>query len=115
MTGWTQAEPEWTDTERNKMLDLAAFEQEVCDCGFHESFAETDPDLIFDAKVCPVCAGLALNGRVQHAMDEKKRKRLGEKPPPSAPDPADGRRNYLRTPTPVEVAARAAKKKTPTT
>lgn len=106
LLGWTQAEPEWTDREREKLLDLATYEAEVCSCGFHESIAQDDPDLIFDAKVCPVCSGVAKSVRIQGARDEVHRKRLGDNPPPAAADPADGRTNILRAPTPAEVAAR---------
>lgn len=102
LTGWTQAESEWISAERDKMLDLQQFEREVCDCGFHESFADTDPDLIFDKRICPVCAGVALNNRVQDDRDKKIRARRGENAPASTPDPADGRHNFVRSPTPAE-------------
>lgn len=74
------------------MLALTVYEATLCACGFPPEVADTDPDLQVKYRHCPVCAGLAKVARLQHAEDEKVTKKLGEKPPPDADLPGDGRR-----------------------
>lgn len=96
-------EPEWTDDERDKMLDLAAYEAEVHEtCGLHDSVAKTDPDLQVVTDVCPICAGIELNMRVIGETDRQIRKGMGDPPPAHEPDPADGRRISLRANVPTD-------------
>lgn len=89
-------EIEWDDYEREKMLGLAQFEAKVCECGFHESVADEDPDLELAVRVCPVCSGLARHMRKMAAADDAARKALGAKPDPEARHPGDGRHVRLR-------------------
>lgn len=88
-------DPEWDDFEREKMLALAEFEAGICDCNLHRSVADADPDLNLLLPVCPVCADLARSLRVIAAEDDAAVKQLGEKPPPDARRPDDGRRVAL--------------------
>ena len=103
----TETEPEWDDRERLKMLALGKFEAGLCECGWHEDLTG-DPDnhFTFVERVCPVCRGSAQQTRMQHAADEAFDKTLGDKPPPGAPRPADGRRTAVRLMGPDEVAER---------
>lgn len=100
MTGYTLVtrESEWGDGERDKMLALAEYEAGICECGMHQSIADTDPDLDMLARICPVCSGLAKNFRIIADSDEKAMKELhGNKvPPPEAERPEDGRHYSLR-------------------
>lgn len=89
-------EPEWDDVEREKMFDLAEYEEKVCKCGFHESIADQDPDLEMDLRVCPICAGVAKGVRILDAEDDKQVKALGRDPAPDASLPDDGRHIRLR-------------------
>ncbi|MFS3128672.1 hypothetical protein ACLM5J_09730 [Nocardioides sp. Bht2] len=89
-------EAEWTDAERSKMLALAQFDREVCDCGLHRSIADADPHLEMQERVCPVCAASAKNYRLIEDRDEKAMKAHGDKPAPGITRPGDGRRLYLR-------------------
>lgn len=82
--------------ERAKMQGLAIYESQLCECGVHESIAQTDPDMEIDLPVCPVCAGLAQQMRVLNANDATASKSVGAELKPSAPRPADGRRVRLR-------------------
>lgn len=91
--GWTQAESEWDDNERAKMEGLALYEAQICDCGFHESTADEDPDTELDYRVCPICAGIAQSMRIQNEADNKVK---GEKPDPKRPWPEDGRHVRLK-------------------
>ena len=89
------------------MLALEVYERGICECGFHEDL--TDPAQHFyqiETRTCPVCAGTARYGRVQHDADEKQRKAFGDTMPPSTPDPADGRKTFIRPLSPVEVEQR---------
>lgn len=91
------------------MLALEVYERGICACGFHEDL--TDPERHFytlETKTCPVCAGLAKYGRVQHEADERVRKARGESAPVTEPDPADGRRTFIRPLSPAEVEKRRA-------
>lgn len=74
------------------MLDLAAYEAHLCACGLPESVADMDPDLDMVERICPVCAGLAVNHRIIHAADKEVARSLGQNPDPKAPRPEDGRR-----------------------
>lgn len=87
---------EWDDVERAKMQGLALYEAQICNCGLHESIAETDPDLDIVLPVCPVCAGLAQQMRVLAESDATEVKALGDKPAASAVRPADGRSVRLK-------------------
>lgn len=83
------------------MFALAEYEAGMCDCGMHKSIADTDPDLEMPARVCPVCSALAKNFRVIADSDEKALKeRYGDKVPPEAARPEDGRHFALRTKPP---------------
>jgi hypothetical protein len=88
-------EPEWDDDERAKLLALAQYESEICDCGFHTTVADSDPALAMKVRVCPVCAGLAQNFRVIRAQDDAAEKQLGQNPPPERERPEDGRHIQL--------------------
>lgn len=89
-------EPEWDDYERDKMLALGLHEAGICECGFHESIADEDPDLELDIRVCPVCKELAPIMRKHDDADAKARRAQGQKPDPEAPLPSDGRHVRLR-------------------
>jgi len=85
-------ESEWDDVERDKMLALAEYDNGMCDCGMHKSVADTDPDLEMTERICPVCSGIARNLRVIADRDAKTLKECyGDKVPPDAPRPEDGR------------------------
>lgn len=85
------------------MLALADYEAHVCDCGFHESEADQDPDLALEFRVCPVCSGMAKSLRMIAAADETAVRELGDKPPPEAQRPEDGRYPLLRRKIPAEL------------
>jgi hypothetical protein len=89
---------EWDPYERSKLLALAEYEAGVCECGFHQSVADTDPHLEIAARVCPVCAGVTQSTRVLHAEDDKHVKSLGKNAPPQKALPDDGRYLFLRPP-----------------
>lgn len=89
-------EPEWDDIERDKMLALAQYDRELCDCGMHISVADTDPDLEMVERICPVCAGVARNMRIYVDTDKKA---TDVKAPPEASRPTDGRHLSLRPKT----------------
>lgn len=95
-------EPEWDDHERAKMQALTEYEAKVCDCGFHESVADTDPDLELVFRTCPVCAGTAQQMRVIAAQDDKAVEKLGKTPAPEAVRPDDGRHIGLRRKMPAQ-------------
>jgi len=97
-------EPEWDDLERDKMLALDEYELGICECGFHRSVADEDPDLEITVRHCPVCAGLAQRHRQIQAEDEKAVKALGESPAPEAERPDDGRLLGLRPKLPPDLA-----------
>lgn len=111
LTGYTLVirEPEWTDLDRQMIEELDAYERDVHACGHHKSVIH-DPESGFEPKVdkCPVCAGVAVYSRVLQAEDEAARKKRGEKAPPTAPLPSDGRSWYMRMLTPAEAAERKA-------
>lgn len=67
--------------------------------------------LIPSTRVCPVCKGADMFLRKQHAEDEAAKKQQGTDPSPLTPQPGDGRKTYLRSATPQEIAA--AKKQRP--
>lgn len=97
-------ETEWSDYERDKMLALALYESEICDCGLHKSIADTDPDLETVVRICPVCSNLARNGRIIADRDATQlKKRHGEKIPAEAPRPDDGRYLTLGAKSPDSV------------
>lgn len=77
------------------MRALAEYEAGICACNLHRTVADTDPDLQLQLPVCPVCAGLAKALRLQQAEDDEAMRELGEKPPPGATRPDDGRRVQL--------------------
>lgn len=87
-------ESEWDDTERTKMLALADYEADLCECGFPEAVADTDPDLQVKYRDCPVCAGLARASRAQADADKRLVHQVyGQNgPQPGDELPADGRR-----------------------
>lgn len=119
MIGWTVTtrEPEWDDVARDQLLALAHYEADVCDCGIHSSQSHDKANVYtFQTDVCPVCAGVDVYGRVQHADDDLLLDReYGEAGPPAkAPLPADGRRTYLRRASEDEVAAQRAASSTST-
>lgn len=84
-------EVEWDDQERAKRLAWDVYQSEICACGLHISVADTDPDAGTKARICPVCAGIAVAHRRQSAADDQAVKALGQNPPPEAPRPTDGR------------------------
>lgn len=87
-------ESEWDDMERAKMLALADYEANLCDCGFPCEVADTDPDLTIKYRECPVCSGLAKAARVQAARDRALVAEVYGKDGPQPGDelPDDGRR-----------------------
>lgn len=89
-------QPEWDDREREKMLALVEYESKVCECGMHETIADTDPDLEMVERICPVCAGLAQSARLYADRDEKTMKPHGDHPAASIPRPNDGRHLSVR-------------------
>lgn len=93
---------EWDDTERAKMLALAAYEASLCACGFPEHLADEDPDLRLTVRVCPVCAGLAKAARIQSKSDQAAVAALGKTPAPEAERPTDGRHIGLEPKPPAE-------------
>lgn len=107
-------EPEWDDDERNRLLALGEYEAGVGPCGYHHSLT-VDPANFFAPHVeeCPVCAAGARYMRVLAERDESARadlrSRFRGKPPADAPDPADGRRVFMRRLSPGEVAAQRAR------
>jgi hypothetical protein len=97
-------EAEWTDAERLRMLSLAEYERGVCDCGLHESLASDAANhFTFETRTCPVCRGIDRFARIQGAADESVRKQRGDNAPPGTPDPADGRRLFVKQLSPGEV------------
>lgn len=78
------------------MLALAEHEDSLCKCGFPKSVADEDPDLEITHRVCPVCAGLDRAFRIQEHQDSEAVRALGQKPPPDAVLPTDGRHLGLR-------------------
>ena len=82
------------------MQALVDYEAHLCACGLPESVADEDPDLELQYRVCPVCAGLAKAGRLQHEQDAEALRLLGDKPPPDADRPEDGRRIVGYKPVP---------------
>lgn len=85
------------------MLALAEYEASLCACGLPESVADEDPDLDMVERICPVCAGMAKNYRIIHAADSEAVKGLGQKPPPEADRPEDGRRFSFRPKPPPDL------------
>lgn len=85
-------ETEWDEHEIAKMQALAIYEADVCDCGFHHSVADQDPELKLTVRRCPVCAGIAQTMRQVAAQDEKTVAALGRDPAPEVPRPEDGRK-----------------------
>lgn len=113
MTGWTVVtrETEWDDRQRDRLLALGLYESGVCECGFHRKVAsDTDNLFTFQTETCPVCRGVARMSRMQEREDEEEAKRLGEKPAPSTPRLADGRRTFVRQLPPAEAAEMRAQK-----
>lgn len=85
------------------MLALTEYENQLCECGLHESVADEDPDLEFVFRKCPVCASRDKQLRVLKARDDAEvREVYGEKaPPPEAELPDDGRHIGLRRKLPT--------------
>lgn len=83
------------------MQALTEYEAAVCECGFHQSVADTDPDLEFVFRTCPVCASRDQQLRVLAARDDKEVKTLGTDPAPETPRPDDGRHIGVRRKAPV--------------
>lgn len=103
-------DPEWDDTWRSKVEGIGQFDEDCCTgCGLHTSVTD-DLDrhkLMYDDRVCPVCAARDLKNRILEAGDE----RFAEKHPDiaaSKPQPADGRQVFLRQMTDAEVAKQQA-------
>lgn len=100
-------EPEWSDGDRNRLLELAHYETGICRCGYHESLTGDDSLTFMPSdRHCPVCAGQAQWNRKQEADDERAAK-TAEKATPFAPRPTDGRFTYMRMLSPTEVASLA--------
>jgi hypothetical protein len=95
-------EPEWDDAEREKLLGLALYEAEICECGIHSSLAH-DPERWFtlEDQRCPLCADLAIQARIQGEKDRKVAERFKDQP--DAKRGSDGRRSFVREMTPDEV------------
>lgn len=91
------------------VLGLQRYDADCCPgCGLHESEL-ADPEnnvYTFDEKVCRVCAGHDVFGRVIADAHDKAKKKLGDDPSPKAARPDDGHRIYMRRATPDEVAER---------
>ncbi len=106
-TGWTVVtrESEWDPIERARLLALELHDREVCACGFHESVIDDDLAVVPQAKICPVCAGVAQYGRKLKVDNEAADKALGSDAPPTAPRAADGQRIAIHQLTPEEAAA----------
>lgn len=99
-------EPEWDDDERTRMRALGAYEDGLCQCGFHRSLT-SDRNNFFqiEESLCLVCARSEQYARRQHDQDDQARKALGENAPPGTPLPGDGRLTYIR-PMPADEVAR---------
>lgn len=97
-------EAEWDDVQRDRMLGLGIYEAGICECGIHESLT-SDPSnhFTFEQRTCSVCRGVARYGRMMAHSDDLARKTIGENPPPGTPDPADGRRLFVKMLSPLEV------------
>jgi len=92
-----EREPEWSDQDRADLLALAAYEADLCECGFHIS--QHDPaknTYTFEQDHCPILASSAKYGRLIGEQDAERMKALGDKPPASADRPDDGRRVFIR-------------------
>lgn len=90
-------EPEWDDHERAKLLAWSLYESQLCDCGLHQSIADEDPDLEMVPRVCPACAGIAVQMRILADAEDREMEAYGsDGPPPGAPRPSDGRTHTLR-------------------
>lgn len=98
-TGYTVVtrEPEWDAFELEKMLQLEAFDSEVCaGCGIHPTL-----DGAIEETVCENCRDLAEYDRRRAWMHERESKQIdaaygGKAPPPDVPRPGDGLRMTLR-------------------
>lgn len=103
----TEAEPEWDDRERMKFRALRAYEDGICDCGFHQSLGEDKANhFTFEERICPFCRGNARYERIQKARDEEYEAALGESPPPGVVRLPDGRKTATRLMSPDEVEQR---------
>lgn len=79
LLGWTQAEPEWDDDQRNRMLALMEYEAGVHSCGFHRSLAfDMSNGFTFEFETCPVCAGRDRFERVVSERDKREREAAGD-------------------------------------
>lgn len=88
---------EWDDDQRQRMLAYLEYEDGVCGCGFHESLTQDKSNVFtFEHSTCPVCRGKDRYARMMAAQDDEARRALGEKPPPSAPLPSDGRTTFVK-------------------
>lgn len=71
------------------MAELAEFERGICECGFHVSLSADRRNLFTPVvRYCPLCAQLAVRGRVE---DDRDHRATPENASPSAPRPSDGR------------------------
>lgn len=90
----TVTESAWDDQQRGLIESLVAYEQGICDCGFHESVARDEENLFrLEVRKCPVCASSDRFDRMQADADDEER---GEDPLPDREDPADGRTAGMR-------------------
>ncbi|MBM7518270.1 hypothetical protein [Nocardioides nitrophenolicus] len=80
------------------MLALVEYDAGMCECGMHQSIADTDPDLDMGSRICPSCRAIARNLRVIAESDEQVMRELygDKKPPADAARPEDGRHFTLR-------------------
>lgn len=89
------------------MQALAVYEAQICACGFHESFLDPKTNFFtFEKRFCPVCASSDQYERTLKEQDDAAVEHLSEAPA-AHPQPADGRRVFLRRLTSREIAEQA--------
>ncbi len=94
------------------MLGLLEHESHCCTtCGTHEDLDPEENVYVPDAKVCRICAGLAVHQRVTAVEDEAQAKALKDQP--EKPRDRDGRKLILRPATPAELEQREEQRRRP--
>lgn len=90
------------------MLGLLVYQGGLCPgCGFHHDLTNDKSNhFAIEERTCNVCKGVAPYMRAQREADERAAKALGDKAPPTAPRPSDGRTTSIRPTSPLEIEAR---------
>lgn len=107
LTGYTVVtrDSEFEDADRAELLAYLAYQRGICDCGIHESLKDPSNFFTFEYRTCPICKGLAQEGRKQAEQDGRVAEQLKDAPPATS-RPSDGRRMFVRQLSPREVEAR---------